>query len=48
MSVPLEILVTRRRAWLDLARELIKTAKQHGDKMQYHPMLDSVFESVDM
>jgi len=48
MSVPLEILVTRRRPWLDLARELIKTAKQHGDKMQYHPMLDSVFESVDM
>ncbi|KAL0051517.1 hypothetical protein WJX82_009027 [Trebouxia sp. C0006] len=30
MSVPLEILVTRRRPWLDLARELIKTAKQHG------------------
>lgn len=30
MSVPLEILVTRRRPWLDLARELIKTARQHG------------------
>ncbi|KAA6426888.1 MAG: hypothetical protein FRX49_03212 [Trebouxia sp. A1-2] len=30
MSVPLEILVTRRRPWLDLARELIKIAKKHG------------------
>ena len=48
MSVPLEILVTRRRPWLDLARELIKTAKQHGDKMQYYPMLANMFESVDM
>lgn len=34
MSVPLEILVTRRRPWLDLARELIKIAKKHGNKMQ--------------
>lgn len=48
MSVPLEILVTRRRPWLDLATELIKTAKQHGDKMQHHPMLDDVVENVDM
>ncbi len=48
ISVPLEILVTRRRPWLDLARELIKTAKQHGEKMQYHSMLDDMFENVDM
>jgi len=40
--------VTRRRPWLDLARGLIKTAKQHGDKMQHHAMLDDMFGNVHM
>lgn len=45
ISVPLKIVLTRRRPWADLAQELVETAQQQGH-IKLHYSCSTVLHAV--